>query len=144
MYLLKLIKKLETLILTFIYNSSTVSWHQSFRENVFFQERQSMTLSQNQIDSSFLNLLTAFLFSVLSAATWGLLYYWAAGSRWTGVSLRRLWKGKRHHPAVQSQFGSEMGQTSIPAMKANNAIKIVALYYQSGWGQGWRHQRPFY
>ena len=80
-YLLKLIKKLEALILTFIYNSSTVSWHQTFRENfIFFQERQSMTLSQNQIGSSFLNMLASFLFSAVSAATVGaapLLGFWS-------------------------------------------------------------------
>lgn len=65
-YLLKLVKKLETLIPTFIYNSSSVNWHQSFRENFSFQETQSMTLSQNQINSSFLNLLTSFVFSAAS------------------------------------------------------------------------------
>ena len=80
-YLLKLIKKLEALILTFIYNSSTVSWHQTFRETfIFIQERQSMTLSQNQIGSSFLNMLASFLFSAVSAATVGaapLLGFWS-------------------------------------------------------------------
>lgn len=41
-----------------MYKSSSMRWHQSFREK-FFQERQSVTLSQNQIDSSFLNLWTS-------------------------------------------------------------------------------------
>ena len=39
-----------------------------------------MTLSQNQIDSSFLNMLTSFLFSAVSAATVGaapLLGFWS-------------------------------------------------------------------